>query len=77
MSDRIASSILQLLLAIFLILYGIAKMLEQHGKKDEPFGEYQNLADCIRKNWNKRDPEQYCLKIKRKVETARRRKYGR
>ena len=70
---RIASLIAQLILAVFLILYGIAGMLV---KKDESFGEYKNLEDCINKNWNKRDPEQYCLAIKRRVERARRQKYG-
>lgn len=70
---RIASSILRLILAILLILYGIVGMLE---RSDEPFGEYQNLADCIAKNLNKRDPEQYCRAIRSKVARARRRKYG-
>jgi len=70
---KIVSIIAQLIVAIFLIFYGMAEMLRQ---KDEPFAGYQNLADCISKNWNKRDPRQYCLAIKRKVEHARRRRYG-
>ena len=79
-ASRIVGAILQLALAIFLILYGIAT--GQHGVEemsaDEPFGEYQNLQDCIAKNYGKRrDPEQYCRAILRKVQRARRRKYGR
>ena len=51
-------------------------MLSKKTEEDEPFGKYQNLADCIEQNWNKRDPEQYCRKIRDKVEAARRRKYA-
>jgi len=79
MSDngRIVSLIAQLLLAIFLICQGIQLWIEDYRLKDEPFADYENLADCIMKNLNKRDPEQYCRKIRDKVRTARRRKCGR
>jgi len=78
MSDggRIASLILQLFFAVLLIFYGINQMVEDWRTRDEPFAEYESLDDCIAKNWNKRDPKQYCLAIKRKVERVRRRKYG-
>jgi hypothetical protein len=71
---RIAILIGQLIFAIFLISCGIRWWIIDYGKRDEPFADYENLADCIAQNWNKRDPEQYCRKIRSKVETARRRK---
>ena len=74
--SKIASLIAQLILAIFLILYGIHLWIIDYGLKDVPFAEYENLTDCINKNLDKRNPEQYCRKIREKVERARRRKYG-
>lgn len=33
-----------------------------------PFGDYDDFADCVRKNQDKSDPEAYCAVIKRNVE---------
>lgn len=75
-ASRIVGAILRLALAIFLLLYGIVTW--QHGARDEPFSDYLNLQDCIAKNLGKRrDPEQYCKAIRRKVRRARRRKVWR
>ena len=74
--SRLGAAVIELIVAVFLILYSVAGILGRKTEEDVPFGEYQNLADCIQKNWNKRDPEQYCMKIRSKVEEARRRKYG-
>ena len=74
---RIVILIGQLIVAILLICYGIKWWIEDYRLKDKPFGDYENLEDCIMKNWNKRDPEQYCRKVRSKVETARRRRDGR
>jgi len=52
-------------------------MLQRKIEEEKPFAGYKNLEDCITQNLDKRDPEQYCRKIKSKVERARRRKYGR
>ena len=66
-----------LLFSIVLIVKGVYSMHKSFGEAfGEAFGEYRNLADCIQKNLDKRDPEQYCRKIREKVETARRQKYG-
>ena len=76
MSDGLwlASIVMQLALAVFLIFLGVVNWLHQWRIKDMPFGEYCDLQDCINKNWNKRDPKQYCMKIREKVETARERR---
>jgi hypothetical protein len=73
-SMRIAFVIVQTIGAIFLIYLGVHWWMIDYRRKDEPFADYENLADCIMQNWNKRDPRQYCLKIRRKIEAARRRK---
>jgi hypothetical protein len=82
--SRIAQGILQFLFGFFLIIFGVHLWLKaltferKLDERDPPFNGYTNLADCIAKNWGKRrDPEQYCRAIRRKVLTARRRKYGR
>jgi len=79
MSDggRIASLIAQLIFAIFLLFCGIHWWIKDYAQKDEPFADYENLEDCVMRNQNKRDPEQYCRKIRSKVQRARRRKRGR
>ena len=33
-----------------------------------PFGEYEDFAECVRKNSDKEDPEAYCAAIKRQIE---------
>jgi len=76
-SWRIAVLIVQAIGAIFLICLGVHWWRIDYGRKDEPFADFENLEDCIMQNWNKRDPRQYCLKIRRKIEAARRRKRGR
>jgi hypothetical protein len=76
MSDvgKVASLFLQAIFAIFLICIGIRWWIEDFARNEEPFAGFENLEDCIMQNWNKRDPRQYCLKIRRKIEAARRRK---
>ena len=73
-SMRIAFVIVQTIGAIFFIYLGVHWWMIDYRRKDEPFADYENLADCIIHNQNKRDPEQYCRKIRSKVETARRNK---
>ena len=73
-SMRLAILIVQAIGSVTLICLGVHWWMIDYRRKDEPFADYENLADCIMQNWNKRNPEQYCRKIRSKVETARRNK---
>lgn len=33
-----------------------------------PFGRYRDVADCVKQNSDKRDPQAYCAVVKRKIE---------